>query len=100
LITAKDKSEAEFIAKSLLNERLIACANIIGGIESSYWWKGKIEQAEETLVIIKTTAKNAKKVVEKTKHLHSYEVPEIVFFKATAGNKDFLKWVEKETKAK
>ena len=97
-ITAKDAKEARAIAKQLLKERLIACANIIPKIESLYWWNNKLQQHGEVAIIGKSTARNAKKIIKRVKELHSDKVPCVVFWNIAVGNKDYLDWVRKETK--
>lgn len=97
-ITAKDVREARAIARQLLKERLIACANIIPKIESLYRWKGKLQRHGETAIIAKSKAANAKKIIKRVKELHSYDVPCVVFWNIADGNKDFLDWIRKETK--
>jgi len=77
-MTAPDKKEALEIARRLLNERLIARANIVGPVSSLSWWKGKIEKASEFLVIIKSRKDLFKKLCEGVKETHSYEAPEVI----------------------
>ncbi len=96
-ITAADRKAARRLATTLLRERLIACANLVGPIEAHYWWQGKMETARECLLLAKTRAALAKKVIARVKELHSYETPCIVTLPLTAGDPDFLKWIEKET---
>ena len=93
-ITCKDKKEAEKISMHLLRKRLIACANIFP-IKSMYWWKGKIVNDKENVIIAKTNNKNFKKVESEVKKLHSYAVPCILRINATA-NKDYEQWANKE----
>jgi periplasmic divalent cation tolerance protein len=97
-VTAKDMKEAESIAEALVKERLAACASIVPKIKSLYWWKGRMEKADESLLIAKTKKSLEKRLVERIKELHSYECPCIVISAVTGGNADFLKWVEEETK--
>jgi len=97
-ITAKDIAEARKIAETLVKERLAACANILGGINSVYRWKGKIEKSKETLLTAKTKASLVKRAVACVRKLHSYECPCIVSFVIDKGNPDFLKWICDETK--
>ena len=94
-ITCKDKKEAIKISKYLLKKRLIACSNMFP-INSLYWWKGKIINDKEFVIIAKTTEKNFKILEKEVKKIHSYEIPAILKIKADA-NKDYLKWVKKET---
>ncbi|MBU0629022.1 MAG: divalent-cation tolerance protein CutA [Nanoarchaeota archaeon] len=94
-ITAKDKAEAKKISKHLLEKKLVACINIFP-IESMYWWKGKIEEGNEVVIIAKTKEENYNKVKEEVKKIHSYSVPCILKIKADA-NEEYQKWIEKET---
>ena len=96
-VTAPSKKQARKIACEIVKERLAACASIIEGIESTYWWQGKIEKANETLIIMKTKSTLAKKLIKKVRALHSYVVPEIICVPIIDGNPEYLKWVEKET---
>ncbi len=98
-ITCGSKEEGAKIARSLLNERLVACANIYEGVDSLYWWEGKIEEGREAVIIAKTTEKRLDQVIAKVKSLHSYSCPCVVAYKIDAGNPDFLKWIEEETKS-
>lgn len=96
-VTVDKKTSAERIARVLLNERLCACVNIIKKIESLYWWKGKVEKTDEYLLIIKTKKNMIDKLIKETRKIHPYAVPEIISFDVDKGNKDYLKWVVKET---
>jgi len=93
-ITCKDKEEAKKISKALLEKRLIACSNMFP-IESMYWWKGKIEEDNEIVVLAKTKEVNYSKIKDEVKKLHSYEVPCILKIDAEA-NEEYRKWVERE----
>jgi periplasmic divalent cation tolerance protein len=92
-ITTKNKPEAKKISKHLLNKKLIACANI-HPVESMYWWKGKIEEDKEIVIIAKTTEQNFKKVETEIKKLHSYDIPCILRI-PTESNKEYQDWVDK-----
>lgn len=94
LITCGSKSEADGIVESLLKKRLIACGNIISGIESRFRWKGKIDKAKEVLAILKTRRKNFKRIEEEAKRIHSYEVPEIIAIPIVTGNEEYMKWLK------
>lgn len=98
LITASSKEEAEKISKSLLEERLCACINIVDRIDSLFWWKDKLERASESLLIVKTKKSLIPKLVKRIKSLHSYEVPEIIALPIIAGNKDYLDWLNAVTR--
>ena len=95
LVTTASKLEAEKIIHHLLNEKLIACANIIGPVQSFFRWSGKIEKAEECLVLIKSRRHLFEKLVEVVKALHSYEVPEILALPVVEGSKAYLDWLER-----
>ena len=77
----------------LVEERLIACGNLITGVESIYEWKGAIENASEVTVIAKTTASRADEAVERLRALHPYELPEILVIPVTTGLPAYLGWV-------
>ena len=93
LITTKDSDEADKIAVALTQEKLIACANIVKGVQSVFWWEGKVDYSEETLMIIKSEERLFDKIVEKVKSLHSYSVPEVIALPIIGGNPDYLKWI-------
>jgi len=95
--TCANAAEARKIAKVLLEKKLVACANIVPKIESHYWWKGKLEKANETLLILKTKKELQKQVEKEIKSIHSYKLPVMDFFE-TKMNKEAEKWLEKETK--
>jgi periplasmic divalent cation tolerance protein len=92
-VTTANKSEAEKIAHSLLDERLVACANIISPANSLFWWHGKIENAEKYMLLMKTRSEMFEKLAEKVKALHSYEVPEIIAIPIVKGFKPYLEWL-------
>ncbi|MBI4018584.1 MAG: divalent-cation tolerance protein CutA [Candidatus Aenigmarchaeota archaeon] len=96
-ITARNVKEAEKIAGVLLEQRLIACANIMP-IRSAYWWKGKIEKHGEALLIAKTRKSLYKRILTAVKKNHSYSAPCVNALPITAANPDYLRWVEKETR--
>ena len=93
-ITCKDKEEAKKISKHLLEKRLIACANIFP-IESMYWWKGKIEEVNEHVIIAKGL--DFEKIKQEVRKIHSYDVPAILKIDAEA-NEEYMDWVKKEVK--
>lgn len=94
LITTKDTKEAQKIAKGLLNKKLVACVNTIAGVNSFFWWNGKIDKAKEVLLMAKTRKSHFSKIVKEVKRLHSYDVPEVIALPVAAGNQDYLKWIE------
>jgi len=96
-ITASSYEEARKIADALVSQRKAACVNIVPRVNSLFWWKGKIEDAEESLLVVKTRAKLFSEVVSTVKGIHSYEVPEIIALPVVDGNPDYLKWINEET---
>jgi periplasmic divalent cation tolerance protein len=96
--TTGSEKEARRVARSLVEERLAACANVIPGVCSFFFWKGRLCQEREALILIKTMSRKAKKIIDKIKKIHSYDVPEIIFFRVDRGEKNYLKWVEKMVK--
>ncbi|HRR31151.1 MAG TPA: divalent-cation tolerance protein CutA [Candidatus Sumerlaeia bacterium] len=98
-MTAPNRTEAEKIALLLLKERLIACANICDGIQSHYRWKGNIESASETVIIVKTVEPLVSRAIEKVKSVHPYDCPCIVSLPIQAGLQTYLNWIEEETEA-
>lgn len=92
-VTFGSVKEASRVTSSLLAKRLIACANIVSGVESKFWWQGYIDSARETLAIMKTRAGNFNKIEKEVKRLHSYEVPEIIAIPIAAGSKKYLEWI-------
>lgn len=91
--TVPSKEEGERIAMALLEKRLVGCVQIVGPMESSYWWRGKIEQSQEWLCVAKTERKLFAKIEETIKTLHSYEVPEILVIPIVAGSESYLQWL-------
>lgn len=96
-ITASKPSEAKKIGRLLLKERMAACVNVYPKIESMYWWKGKMAQSSESVLIAKTHKKHLKALISLVKKNHSYTVPCIVSFSIDEGNPSFLKWILSET---
>ena len=92
-MTVPDEKEATKIVRSLLQERLIACANIVGPVSSLFWWEGKIDKASEFLVIMKSRKNLFKKLSERVKELHSYEVPEVIALPVIEGLPSYLNWL-------
>jgi periplasmic divalent cation tolerance protein len=93
LVTTANKAEAEKIAQALLEEKLIACANIVNPVSSFFFWSGKIDRCEECLVVLKSRVDSFSKLVERVKALHSYEVPEVLALPIVLGSKDYLDWM-------
>ena len=94
MVTTANKQEAENIAQRLLKERLIACANIIGPVSSLFHWAGKIGEAEEYLIFMKSREDLFEKPAETVKALHSYGVPEILVLPIVDGSRAYLDWLD------
>lgn len=92
-ITAGSMDEAKSIGRTLVEERLAACANIFP-ITSIFRWKDNIEEAGEFGIIVKTRTDKVKYIENRVRQIHSYEVPCIVSFKIGSGSEDYLKWIE------
>ncbi|MGB8580580.1 MAG: divalent-cation tolerance protein CutA [Candidatus Sulfotelmatobacter sp.] len=93
LTTAGSEEEAQKIARHLVENRMAACVNIIPQIASVYRWQGKVEEAREWLLLIKTTADVFETVREAIAHLHSYELPECVCLTVEDGSPNYLQWI-------
>lgn len=91
--TFPDAETARRIARALVNEKLVACANILPQIESIYRWEGKLEQSTETLVLFKLTAAGFPQFEAKLEELHPYDVPEIIAAPITGGLASYLGWI-------
>ncbi|MBW1989591.1 MAG: divalent-cation tolerance protein CutA [Deltaproteobacteria bacterium] len=97
-MTAGSMEEANKVADALISERLAACVNILPGMRSCYYWKGKVERDEEVVLIAKSKEALLPLLVEKVKEVHSYEVPCVVSIPISGGNPDFLDWIKRETR--
>ena len=93
LTTAGSKEEAAKIADALVGERLAACVNIVGPIDSVYRWQGNIERAQEFLFVIKTTSALSQRVQTRIRELHSYELPEAIELDIAGGSAEYLSWI-------
>ena len=99
LVTAGNEEEAAKIGRTLVEERLGACANIVPRIRSIYRWKGEIYDEQEVLIIIKTRTALFPALEKRVKELHSYEVPEIISFPVACGLPQYIEWIQQETGA-
>ena len=98
-ITTRDVDDARRIGKILVAERLAACVNILPGMESHYWWNGRIESAREAVLIAKTRAGARDALLERVRDLHPDETPCVVFLPVAGGNPDYLAWITGETES-
>jgi periplasmic divalent cation tolerance protein len=101
LVTCGSKKEAGKIAQALVQHRLAACVQEIGApVRSMYRWKGRVESANEVLLLIKTSRKRFSAVSTLVKKLHSYEVPEIIALNIADGSREYLDWITSNVRAK
>jgi periplasmic divalent cation tolerance protein len=94
LTTTGSEEEARKIARHMVEQKLAACVNIIPRVESIYRWQGKIESAQEWLLIIKTTAERFPGVLHAIRALHSYDLPECISFSVEEGSLPYLQWLD------
>jgi periplasmic divalent cation tolerance protein len=98
LIIASSADEAAIIARTLVDEHLAACVNILPGVRSFFFWEGKMQEAAETLMICKSRSLLLDAVIARVRELHSYSVPEIIALPILGGLPDYLAWVDNSTK--
>jgi periplasmic divalent cation tolerance protein len=94
LVTAPNRQTARALARAALRARLVACANLIGPIESIYWWKDRIETGRETLIFFKTTAVRLRALEKLIVDGHPYDTPEFVVLPLIKGNERYLAWLQ------
>ncbi|MDH4161484.1 MAG: divalent-cation tolerance protein CutA [Nitrospirota bacterium] len=97
LITAGSEEEGAKIADALVAEHLAACVNLIPGIQSRFFWEGRVQQAAECLLICKTAASAVDRLIARIRELHSYSVPEVIAIPVIAGLPSYLTWVSEST---
>ena len=97
LVTVGDEKTASLIAGGLVKGKFAACVSVVGGVASTYRWKGKVEKAKEYLLIIKTRKNLVEDVEQFIKRNHTYTVPEIFFLDIGYGSKEYLDWLGANT---
>ena len=97
--TAGSEQEASRIAHHLVENQLAACVNIVPQIASIYRWQGKVEEAREWLLIVKTTAAAFEKVRDAIRELHSYDLPECISVNIEDGSPEYLQWMADSVKS-
>lgn len=97
-VAIDSRENAERLARTVVEERLAACAQLLSPIRSTYWWQGKIEEADESLLLIKTTVERYPALEARIKELHPYDVPEIAALPITDGSPEYLAWIDAETR--
>ena len=98
LCTFPDPAFAKNIAERLVNEKLAACVNVITGVQSIFRWQGKIDNANENILVIKTKDNLYNELEERIKELHPYELPEIISVSIDKGLPKYLDWISESTK--
>ena len=98
LCTCPDATSARRIADALVGERLAACVNLLPGISSVYRWQGRVEQAEEVLLVVKTTRGRLEALTQRAQALHPYELPEVVAVDIAGGLPGYLAWIADQTR--
>jgi len=89
-ITTGTDEEAHRIANMLLNQKKVACVNILPKVRSLFWWQDKLDSAQESLLIVKTRASLLSEIVSMVREVHSYDVPEVIALPIIGGNPDYL----------
>ena len=98
VVTTTDSSDlAGRMAQSLLESRAAACVQVLGPVQSKYWWKGKIEEVEEWVCMIKARSADYDRIEALIREAHSYDVPEILALPVQQGSQRYLEWLEAET---
>ena len=97
LVTAPEGAVAQSLAKLILEKRLAACVNLVPGIESHYWWNGKLEQSAEVLLLIKSSAENFEPLCELIALHHPYECPEVIALDPGDMSPAYRQWWEANT---
>jgi periplasmic divalent cation tolerance protein len=96
-VTAGSRAEALTIGRTVVQERLAACANVLDGMTSLYWWQGALEQAGEAVLVLKTRTELVERLTARIRDLHSYECPCVVTLPIVAGDPEYLAWIAQET---
>jgi periplasmic divalent cation tolerance protein len=99
LSTMPDEAAATQLARKLIDERLIACANLLPGLRSIYRWQGEVRSDAEVLLLLKTAPSRLQALIERVQELHPYDVPECIAFPAETGLAAYCQWVAVETES-
>ncbi len=92
-VTCPNRAVARRMSTALVTRHLAACVNIIPGVDSTFWWKGKVDRAREALLLIKTTAGRVPALKRAVVTLHPYELPEILAVSVASGHPPYLRWI-------
>lgn len=96
--TCPDAGVADRLARALVEARLAACVNALPGVRSTYRWQDQLEQADEVLLLIKTSRDRLDALTARLRELHPYELPEVLAVEASAGLPAYLEWVAQQTR--
>ena len=96
-VTTKDDAEAKMIARTVIEERLAACANLLGGMQSIYQWKGELRAGTEHKIFVKTSADRLEPLRQEIRSAHPYAVAEILYFEIDSGDPEYLDWITQST---
>ena len=100
LVTAPSAKAAKRIGRAVVREKLAACCTVLPGVTSFFTWRGKMEKADEALLIIKTRRDRVGTLADKIRRLHPYTVPEIIVLPIMAGSADYLNWIDEVTRSR
>lgn len=98
LSTVGSADEGRTIARALVEKQLAACVNIVGPMQSIYRWKDEVEDAQEFLLLMKTTAENVSRLRDELSRLHSYEIPECIVLEIESGLPAYLDWISESVR--
>ena len=98
LTTAPDEGVAEMLARTLVEERLAACVNVIPGVRSIYRWEGALQDDSELVLVIKSHRNRTQALAARIKDLHPYELPEVLVLPVSGGSAAYLDWIATETR--
>lgn len=93
-VTCPEAAVAQKISRQLLEEGLIACANILPGMESVYWWEGKITSSQEVVLILKATTRQSSRLIARVESLHPYNTPCILSLAVENGSESYIRWLK------
>lgn len=97
LSTYPDKTTAQQTASILITEKLAACVNIVPNVQALFMWEGRLDDADEVLLLIKTTSAKYSALESSLKKQHPYELPEIIAVPISTGFTDYLNWIDQQT---
>lgn len=97
LTTLPLDAETDAFARALVDERLVACVNVLPEVRSIYRWEGKVETADERQLLMKTTRERVPLLLQRIRALHPYEVPEFIVLPIVDGSDDYLAWIDSST---